>query len=115
LKLEKPTLELALKTLRKYGFSQTEAQVYFYLSKMGPCTQKELAKATGLDTAQLNRCLLSLQTKGFITYLTATCKVISAVPLEAILENLEKTKLAEAQRLKQSRDTILAGSKPKSN
>lgn len=108
-------MELALETLRKFGLHPIEAQVYVYLAKRGPCTEKELAQTTGLDLTQLNQSLINLQTKGFITSHTATCKVISAIPLELVLENIEKSKLAEAQRLKQSREKILADSKPKNN
>lgn len=96
-------MELAIKTLGKIGLTENEAQIYIYLARRGPCSERQLARAIGLTALQLVDRLQSLKDKGFVTSIESTCNVFSAVPLERILDSLEKSKLEEIKRLKRTK------------
>ena len=99
-------MELAIETLRNIGLTQIEAQVYIKLAKNGACSRKELACSMGLNASQLSQSLTGLEKKGFIKYLTLTKTIISAIPLDIVLDYLENKKLTEAQGLKKSRQDL---------
>ena len=93
-------MELALKTLKQIGLTENEAQIYIYLTRKGPCSKKQLAKIIGLTDQPLVDSLKSLNDKGFVTPVESTYTMFLAVPLERILDGLEKKKLDEVECLK---------------
>jgi sugar-specific transcriptional regulator TrmB len=57
---KKLSLEQALKTLKAFGLTETEAQIYVYLAKKGSHERKEITDALKLPKKQL-----SLSLKGY--------------------------------------------------
>ena len=90
------------------GLSNAEVQVYFYLSKKGPCTEKELMGALKLNKHQLHCSLKKLKTKSMVDCTTEPASLFTAISLEIILDQCIKTSKEEARALKANKKELLS-------
>ena len=100
--------ERVLKTLIDIGLSQTDAQVYLFLSRKGPQKGRTISKALNMNKQQLYPCLKNLQSKGIVNATIEFPARFSAVPFEKVLDLFIKAKLEEAQRIQQNKEKILS-------
>jgi sugar-specific transcriptional regulator TrmB len=99
--------EWVLKTLVGLGFSQVEAEVYFFLAQAGPLKARDLAKTQKLYKHQLYHSLKSLQCKGCIKATLEHPAQFFVVPLEVVLDQFMKEKMGQAKDLQASREKLL--------
>jgi sugar-specific transcriptional regulator TrmB len=99
--------EWVLKTLVGLGFSQVEAEVYFFLAQAGPLKARDLAKTQKLYKHQLYHSLKSLQCKGCIKATLEHPAQFFVVPLEVVLDQFMKEKMGQAKDLQASRERLL--------
>jgi sugar-specific transcriptional regulator TrmB len=99
--------EWMLKTLTALGFTETDAQVYVFLTTEGPQQAKDIAEALRIYKRKLYRGLRKLQKKGLVNANQEHPSQFSAVSFDKILDLLIKTHLKEAQRIEQEKEEIL--------
>jgi len=96
-----------LRTLILLGFTETDAQVYVYLTIVGPRQARSIAEAMKIYRQKLYRSLRKLQQKGMVNSSHDRPAQFSAVSFDKILDLLIKTHLKEAQRIEQEKEEIL--------
>ena len=89
------------------GFTETDAQVYVFLTTEGPQHVRDIAEALRIYKRKLYRGLRKLQKKGLVNANQEHPARFSAVAFNEILELLIKTHLKEAQRIEQENEEIL--------
>jgi sugar-specific transcriptional regulator TrmB len=97
-----------LRILENFGVARTDAEVYVYLAKRGPKSEKDLANALKLAQQQLYSSLKNLQSKGIVTATVEKSALFSAVAFERVLELLVKANIEQAQSIKETKEDILA-------
>ncbi|HVL80224.1 MAG TPA: helix-turn-helix domain-containing protein [Actinomycetota bacterium] len=80
------------------GLSELEEQVYAAMVERPRTTLRELAKASGLPTGQLQRALLQLRDKGFVTETATRPPEYVAAPPESAVEVLVHRREEELHR-----------------
>jgi sugar-specific transcriptional regulator TrmB len=100
--------EWIIKTLIELGFSQVEAEVYVFLTQVGPSNGREIATSLNLYKQKLYRNLKRLKCKDCIRATSERPARFSAVPIEEVLDQFMKTKEERAERLQASRAELLA-------
>ncbi len=101
------SLKRILETLASLGLKQSDANVYVFLAKKGPQTEKELCNTLNMSKPQLIQCLQSLAARGIVNVSPERAVLFSAVPFEKALDLLVKAKLEEAERTKQDKEEAL--------
>jgi sugar-specific transcriptional regulator TrmB len=99
--------EWVFKTLVDLGFSQIEAEVYFFLAQAGPLKARDIAKVQKLSKHQLYSNLKSLQCKCCIKTTLEHPAKFFVVPLEIVLDHFMKEKMGQAMDLQASRERLL--------
>jgi sugar-specific transcriptional regulator TrmB len=102
------SLERVLRILENFGLARTDAEVYVYLAKKGPKSEKDLVNALKLAKQQLYSSLKNLQSKGIVTATVEKSALFSAVAFERVLELLVKANIEQAQSIKETKEDILA-------
>jgi sugar-specific transcriptional regulator TrmB len=97
-----------LKTLVSVGFTETDAQVYVYLTTEGLQKATDIAEALKLYSRPLYRTLKNLQAKGIVNASPENPARFLAVPFEKILELLIKAKKEQQKELRESREELLS-------
>jgi sugar-specific transcriptional regulator TrmB len=97
-----------LKTLATFGFTETDAQVYFFLTTEGPQQARDIAEALRIYRRKLYRGLRKLRQKGLVNASQERPAQFSAVSFDKILDLLIKTHLKEAKRIEQEKQEILS-------
>jgi sugar-specific transcriptional regulator TrmB len=106
--LKKLSLKKAFKTLRTLGLTDTDAQIYVYLSKKGPREEKNLIDALNINKNQLLSSLRNLVTKGMVKTAPEQSVRYSAIPLEKIIDELTKHAKEQIRTLMESREILLS-------
>lgn len=101
------SLERVLKLLENYGLARTEAEIYIYLAKKGPKSEKDLANALKMAKQQLYSSLKNLQSKGMVTATVEKSALFSAVAFERVLDLLVKVNIEQAQAIKETKNELL--------
>jgi len=97
-----------LKTLVGLGLTRLDSQVYIYLAKRGPQKGQDLSKGLKVQKQQLYRSLKNLQSKGIVNATLEHPAVFNAVSFDKVVDIFIKAKMAEAQRIQENKDEILA-------
>ena len=97
-----------IKILRKFGFSKADADVYIYLAKKGPRREIDLSKALKLTDSKLGFILENLQGKGLVTATFEQSEFFSAMPFEAVLDQLVKSHIQRGYAIIENREEFLA-------
>ncbi len=99
--------ERIVKALKNLGLSETDVQVYVFLSKKGPQKVREISKALGIYRQQLYLSLKSLQSKGIVSATFEHPANFSAIPFEKVLDMFVKSKLEEAKKIQVEKDELI--------
>jgi sugar-specific transcriptional regulator TrmB len=97
-----------LKTLINLGFEQRDAEVYIFLSEMGPQRGKVLADALKMPKHQLDRSLKNLRSRDMVNTSSERPARFSAVPLEKVIDSLIEAKKEQALTLQESKEKLLS-------
>ena len=102
------SLERTIKTLATIGLSQTEAEIYIYLSTKGPQNARNIGEALQLYKQQIYRSLKNLNCKGCLKVTLERPALFSAEPFEKVLDQFVKEKREEAHRILKNKDECLS-------
>jgi sugar-specific transcriptional regulator TrmB len=97
-----------LKTLVNLGFTETDAQVYVFLTTEGPQQAKDIADALEIYKQRLYRVLKSLQRKGIVNASPEYPTRYSAVLFEKVIDLLIKAKKEQEKALQESKEELLS-------
>jgi sugar-specific transcriptional regulator TrmB len=103
--LKKGTIE---KTLRNFGLSEKEAEVYIFLGKRGALKGSEITRQLKMNKGQVYRILKGLQKKGLVeTTLEYPTRFI-AVPFEKVVDSFIKSKREEVALIEKTKKELLS-------
>jgi sugar-specific transcriptional regulator TrmB len=99
--------ELVIETLKNFGLTAKESEVYIYLTKS--CIQKAgtISKQLKMHKAQIYRILANLRSKGLVESTFEVPMRFEAVPFKSFLDLMIKSKKEEATLLEEKRDELL--------
>lgn len=97
-----------LKTLMNLGFTESESQIYVFLTTEDPTKTGDISEALKMQKNQLYRSLKSLQLKGIVTVSQDGLVRFSAVPFEKVLDCLVKAKIEQQKALQESKEELLS-------
>jgi sugar-specific transcriptional regulator TrmB len=97
-----------LKTLVSLGFTETDSQVYIFLTTEGPQKARDIAQALNLRSQQLYRTLKKLRSKGMVNAFPESPARFSAVLFEEALDLLVKAKKEQQEALQESKEELLS-------
>jgi sugar-specific transcriptional regulator TrmB len=97
-----------LKTLVGLGLTRLDSQIYICLAKKGPQKGNEISKGLKVQKQQLYRSLKNLQSKGIVDASLEHPARFSAVSFDKVVDIFVKAKMAEANRIQESKEEILA-------
>jgi sugar-specific transcriptional regulator TrmB len=100
--------ELLNKMFSDLGLTQSDYQVYIFLTKHGPQKGKNLCSELKIRKQQLYRSLRNLQGKGLAS---ATCEhpaEFSVISFERVIDMYIKVKTEEAKALQETRENLLS-------
>jgi sugar-specific transcriptional regulator TrmB len=95
------------KTLKKLGFTETDAQVYVFLTTEGPRKAKDIAEALNLHRQKLYETLKNLQNKAIVNASPEHPTRFSAVLFEKVLDYLIEAKTEQQKALQESKKELL--------
>jgi predicted transcriptional regulator len=93
--------------LKEFGLTDTESEVYLFLSKYGASKGTEIAKQTKKDKAQIYNALKNLVTKGLAESTLESPVRYTPVAFESIVESAIKAKQEEAARIQNTKQELL--------
>jgi sugar-specific transcriptional regulator TrmB len=96
-----------IRSLLTLRFRQCDAEVYAFLSEMGPQSRKNIADALKLPKHQLYRSLKNLRSGDMISASIGRPTQFSVVPLEKIMDSLIEAKKEQAVALQESKEALL--------
>jgi pimeloyl-ACP methyl ester carboxylesterase/sugar-specific transcriptional regulator TrmB len=99
--------EVIKETLRNFGLTEKEAEIYIFIAKYGAQTSGEIAKNTKTHRPHIYRILKSLQKKGVIESTLESPTRFIITPFERIIDENIKAKHQEAVLLEESKDNLL--------
>jgi sugar-specific transcriptional regulator TrmB len=89
------------------GFTTTEAQIYIFLAKKGPCEAEKLATALKITKPELNRCLKTLKAKCIVTSVQQHPTLFYAISFERVLDLFMEGNLEQAKWLQANKEQLL--------
>ena len=95
------------KSLRNFGLTEKETQIYIFLAKHGPQRAGEIASGTKTATAVIYRTLKALQRKGFAELTLESPVRYTAVPFENVLDLKIRGKQDEVRQMENSKSELL--------
>ena len=98
------TLEETLKT---FGLTDKETEVYIYLAKQGVQKISQIAKALKANKGLVYRILKSLEQKEIVEITLESPSRYVAVPFEKIIDNYIQSKREEAIRIEDTKQDLL--------
>ncbi len=101
------SIERLIGVLASLGLTKREAQVYVYLSKRGPCEEKNLEDALKLTKHKLSQILKRLSTLEMVNASSEYSIKYCATPLERVLDMLLKEKRQQAKVLQINREELI--------
>ena len=94
-------------TLRNFGLTEKETQIYIFLAKHGAQRGREIVSGTKTAKAVVYRKLKALQRKGFVESGLEYPVRYSAVPFETILDTNIRAKHEEARQIETAKKNLL--------
>ncbi len=99
--------ETIRKTLRNFGLTEKETEVYIFLAKRGVLKGGEISKQTKTQKALIYRALKSLQAKGLVESTLEFPARFTAVPFENVIDlNIQAKQEEVAQIAAQKRELL---------
>jgi sugar-specific transcriptional regulator TrmB len=94
-------------TLKDFGLSQKEAEIYISLAKHGALTGGEISKLTKTHRPTVYRFLKILQKKGVVESTLESPTRYVPIPFETILESNIQTKREEVAKIEKAKNDLL--------
>ncbi len=95
------------KVLRNFGLTDSEVEVYLFVSRHGVLSGTDIAHLIRKDKAQTFRTLKNLQTKGFVETTLEVPARFAPVTFEKVLELTVKAKQDEAAHIEEAKGQLL--------
>lgn len=102
------SLERIIQTLRKWGISRSEAEIYVYLDNKGALDKKGLLRGLKMDEKKLLSSLKNLEKKGLVISKVKESKEFSAVAFEKVIERLIRIKTKQSKEALETKKELLA-------
>jgi sugar-specific transcriptional regulator TrmB len=99
--------EIIKNTLKNFGLSEKEAEVYIFLGKHVTLKGAEISKYTKINKSETYRILKNLQTKGLIEPTLQSPTRFNVVPFDKIIDSNIKAKLDDAAKIEKAREELL--------
>jgi sugar-specific transcriptional regulator TrmB len=96
------------KSLRDFGLSKKEAEVYIFLAKYGAITSGQITKQLKLNRGQVYRILKRLQKKNLLEATLEYPTRYAAVSFETVIDSLIKSKKEEVARIEESKKDLIS-------
>jgi sugar-specific transcriptional regulator TrmB len=96
------------KTLKNFGLSEKQAEIYIFLGKSGPLKGGEITKRLIMNKGQVYRILRKLQKKGLVEETLEFPARFTAVPLETVIDSFVKSKREEAAHIEEAKKDLLS-------
>ena len=93
--------------LKDFGLTETEAEIYLFLSKRGALKGTEIARQLEKDKGQIYHTLKTLQAKGLVESSLEAPVRFMPVPFEVVVESTISAKRAEAERIESTKKELL--------
>ncbi len=103
--LKKKAIE---KTLKNFGLSEKEAELYVLLGKRGPQKGGYVTKQLKMNRGQVYRLLKSLQNKGLVEATFEYPTRYTAIPFEKVIDSFIKSKREEVALIEESKNDLLS-------
>lgn len=100
--------ERIVKALKGLGLSYIDAQVYVFLAKDGPHSEREIGEILELQERQVHRSLKSLQSVEIVKTVGENPLQYSAVPFEEVIDLFIEVKKEQAKTMQESREELLS-------
>ena len=101
------SLKRVLKTLASFNLSSVEAEIYIYLSKMGPKNAGNICGGLGLTKQQVNSALRNLKKKGIVISRPKHATFFSVLTFNELLDYYMKRNAEEARAITDVRVDIV--------
>jgi sugar-specific transcriptional regulator TrmB len=95
-------------TLKTFGFTVRETEIYIYLGKRGPQKVSEIAKTLKSNKGLVYRILKNLEQKGLVEGTLESPTRYVVVPFEKIIDNYVQSKREEAARIEEAKHDLLS-------
>ena len=95
-------------TLRSFGLTEKEAEVYIFLGKRGPLTCGAISKQIKMNKGLVHRKLKSLQKKGLVESTLEYPARFAAVQFEKIIDSYIKSKKEEVALIEEAKNDLLS-------
>ena len=79
-------------TLKKFGVSEKEAEIYLFLGKKGAVKLGTITEYLKMNRGQVYRSLKRLQKKGLIEIVLESPARFAAIPLEKVIDSFIRSK-----------------------
>ena len=96
------------KTLKNFGLSEKQAEVYIFLGKSGPLKGGEITKRLKMNKGQVYRILRKLEKKGVVEETLEFPARFTAVPLEMVIDSFVKSKREEVVHVEEAKEDLLS-------
>ncbi len=96
------------KTLRDFGFTEKEVEVYIFLGKRGALKGGDITKRLKMHKGQVYRTLKSLQKKGLVEATLEYPARYIAVPFEKLIDTFIKSKREEVEHIEKTKKDLLS-------
>lgn len=96
------------KTLRDFGFTEKEVEVYIFLGKRGALKGGDITKRLKMHKGQVYRTLKSLQKKGLVEATLEYPARYIAVPFEKLIDSFIKSKREEVEHIEKTKKDLLS-------
>jgi sugar-specific transcriptional regulator TrmB len=100
--------ETVRKTLRNFGLTEKETDIYIYLAKRGVLKGGEISKQTKTPKALVYRTLKSLQAKGLVESTVEFPARFTAVPFEYVIDLNIRAKQEEAAQIAAQKKELIS-------
>ena len=97
-----------LRLLISLGIRKLDAEIYLFLVNEGPNKARLMSNELKINKQQLYRSLKRLQKKGLVKASNGHPSNYAATTVEDSLNSFRKTKLGEAQFIKEKKDELLS-------
>ena len=94
-------------TLKKFGVSEKEAEIYLFLGKKGAVKLGTITEYLKMNRGQVYRSLKRLQKKGLIEIVLESPARFAAIPLEKVIDSFIRSKKEEVTQIEETKKDLL--------
>ena len=102
------SLNRITKLLNALGFSNLEAKVYIYVSKLGPLLNEEIASQLDIKLMDLCQILDRLVKRGVITPTIVNELSYTALPFEELLDTFVRTEIDRNEEVMRNHQQLIS-------